>query len=79
MADEEEALSNGKLAQQLYDFAMELMIKNDTDNAWLVTAAAARIMAIPHIATAIQHPNPKFDLEQSLRTLFGIDPEGENQ
>jgi len=79
MATDEESLSNGELAKQLYDFAMELLIKQDTDNAWLVTAAAARIMTIPSIATAIQHPNPKFDLDQSLRTLFGIEPEGDNQ
>ena len=74
MAERNKPLTDGRLIAGLLDLAAELMIKGDPDNSWVCTSAAARIMAIPAIAQAVQHPNPKFDLDKSIELIFGITP-----
>lgn len=74
MAERNKPLTDGRLIAGLLDLASELLIKGDPDNSWVCTSAAARIMAIPAIAQAVQHPNPKFDIDKSIELIFGITP-----
>lgn len=74
MAERNKPLTDGRLIAGLLDLASELLIKGDPENSWVCTSAAARIMAIPAIAQAVQHPNPKFDIDKSIELIFGITP-----
>jgi hypothetical protein len=42
---------------RLLDLSNELLIKGDPEAAFTCTQAAARILAIPHTATQVQHPS----------------------
>jgi len=65
------------LVSKLLDLSSELLIKGDASNAFTVTQAVARILAIPQVANRIQHPqhpNPKFDLDKTIELIFGVNP-----
>lgn len=74
MEKDRKQLTDGRLVAGLLDLGAELLIKGDPENSWLCTSAAARILAIPAIAQAVQHPNPKFDLDKTIELIFGVTP-----
>lgn len=65
-------MKDKQLITQLLDLSSELTIKGDETNALVCTMAAARLLAIPHIATQIQHPSKgvSYELDQVIREMF---------
>lgn len=59
MPDQERPLKDRDLVSRLLDLSTELLIKGDAENAFTCTQAAARLLAIPQVATAVQHPSGK--------------------
>lgn len=54
--EEQDQLTDRALISGLLDLGNELLIKGDAPNAWICTQAVARLLAIPQVATAVQHP-----------------------
>lgn len=59
MPDQDRQLRDRDLVSRLLDLSSELLIKGDSENAFVCTQAAARLLAIPQVATAVQHPSGK--------------------
>lgn len=59
MPEQDRQLTDRDLVSRLLDLSSELFIKGDTESAFTVTQAAARILAIPHVAHNVQHPSGK--------------------
>lgn len=65
-------MKDKQLVTQLLDLSSELTIKGDETNALVCTMAAARLLAIPHVANQIQHPakGVAYELDQVIREMF---------
>ena len=59
MQRKEQQVTDRTLVSKLLDLSSELLMKGDNDNAFTCTQAAARILAIPHIADIVQHPTAR--------------------
>ena len=70
-------MNHQTLSQKLLDFASELVIKGDPDNALLVTLAASHLMAVPSQAEVLRHPSGKVpdtttdDIDNVIRYMYG--------
>lgn len=57
MQHQDRPLKDRDLVSRLLDLSNELLIKGDPVNAFTCTQAAARLLALPHLRTAVNHPS----------------------
>ena len=57
MQHQDKPLKDRDLVSRLLDLSNELLIKGDPANAFTCTQAAARLLALPHIRDAVNHPS----------------------
>jgi hypothetical protein len=70
-------MNNQTLSKKLLDLAEELIIKEDPDNALIVTLAASQLMAVPAQAERLRHPSGKVadhitdDINDVIQMMYG--------